>query len=79
MDGFGREDRIQLANVCRKLSDRRCFVLLSNSDAPLIRELYSGFRIKEVKAQRAVNYRGSERAGHNELLISNYSIDVPVE
>jgi DNA adenine methylase len=71
--GFSREDQIQLANISRKLSDRGCRVLLSNSDTPFIRELYSDFSIKEVDAQRAINSKGSKRAGHKELLISNYS------
>jgi len=71
--GFGREDQEQLASVFRKLSDRGCIVLLSNSDTPFIRELYSGFNIKEVKARRAINSDSSKRAGHKELLISKYS------
>jgi DNA adenine methylase len=54
-DGFDREDQVQLANVCRKLSDRGCSVLLSNSDTQFIRELYSDFSIKEVDVQRAIN------------------------
>jgi DNA adenine methylase len=72
-NGFGREDQVQLANVCRKLSDRGCKVLLSNSDTPFIRQLYSDFNIKEVDVQRAINCKGSKRAGHKELLIYNYS------
>jgi len=71
-NGFGRENQVQLANVSKKLSDRGCFVLLSNSDTPFIRRLYSDFRIKEVNVQRAINCKGSKRAGHWELLISNY-------
>ena len=72
-NGFGRENQIQLANAFRKLSDRGCSVLLSNSDTPFIRELYSDFIIKEVDVQRAINCKGSKRAGHKELLISNCS------
>jgi DNA adenine methylase len=72
-NGFGRENQEQLANLYRKLSDRGCFVLLSNSNTPFIRELYSHFRIKEVDVQRAINCKGSKRADHKELLISNYS------
>jgi DNA adenine methylase len=72
-NGFGRENQIQLANVFRKLSDRGCSVLLSNSDTPFIRTLYSDFSIKDVNVQRAINCKGSKRAGHRELLISNYS------
>ena len=70
-NGFGHEDQVQLANVSRKLSDRGCMVLLSNSDTPFIRELYSGFVIREVEAQRAINIKVSKRTG-KELLISNY-------
>jgi DNA adenine methylase len=70
-NGFGRENQVQLANVFKKLSDRGCSVLLSNSDTPFIRQLYSDFSIKEVDVQRAINCKGSKRAGHKELLISN--------
>ncbi|MGA8081456.1 MAG: DNA adenine methylase, partial [Candidatus Nitrosopolaris sp.] len=40
-NGFGRENQIQLADVFRKLADRGCLLLLSNSDTPFIRKLYS--------------------------------------
>jgi DNA adenine methylase len=73
-NGFGRENQEQLAKVFRKLLDRGAFVLLSNSDTLFIRKLYSDFNIKEVDVQRAINCKGSKRAGHKELLISNYSM-----
>jgi DNA adenine methylase len=72
-NGFGSEDQGQLAKVYRKLADKGCRVLLSNSDTPFIRELYSDFSINEVDVQRAINCKGSKRAGHKELLIYNYS------
>jgi len=59
--GFNCEDQVHLANVFRKLSDRGCSVLLSNSDTPFIRQLYSDFNIKEVDVQRAINCKGSLR------------------
>jgi DNA adenine methylase len=71
--GFSREGQVQLANVCRKLLDKGCSVLLSNSNTPFIRQLCSDFNIKELDVQRAINCKGSKRAGHKELLISNYS------
>ena len=43
------------------------------NDTPFIRELYSDYSLKEVDVQRAINCKGSKRAGHKELLISNYS------
>jgi DNA adenine methylase len=61
-NGFGRENQVQLFNVSRKLSDRGCFVLLSNSDTQFIRESHSDFSINEVDVQRAINCKGSRRA-----------------
>jgi len=71
-NGFGSKNQEQLADVFETLVSKGCLVLLSNSDTPFIRDLYSDFRIKEVDSQRAINCKGSKRAGHKELLISNY-------
>jgi DNA adenine methylase len=71
-EGFGRKDQMQLADVFRKLVKKGCFVLLSNSDTPFIRELYSGhgFTVREVEdVKRAINCKASKRMGHKELLI----------
>jgi DNA adenine methylase len=55
--GFSEEDQIQLASVFKRLNDRGCMLLLSNSDTPFIRELYSDFNIKEVDdVQRRINW-----------------------
>jgi len=56
---FGRENQVQLANVFKKLADRGCQVLLSNSDTPFIGELYSDFRINEVDVQIFTSIRVS--------------------
>jgi DNA adenine methylase len=72
-NGFDDKDQLKLAEVFRKLDSRGCLLLLSNSDTPLIRDLYSNFSIKEVNASRAINSKASRRKGHRELLISNYS------
>jgi DNA adenine methylase len=64
---------LRVANVFRKLANKGCLVLLSNSYTPFIRTLYSGFSIKEVDVQRTINCKGSKRRGHKELVIYNYS------
>ena len=58
-----------------ELNDKKCKILLSNSDTPFIRRLYSDFSkcIKEINVSRAINCKASKRIGHKELLISNYS------
>src|SRR6476661_5619183 len=71
--GFNYKDQEELAAVFRKLDDRKCKILLSNSDTYFIKELYSDFAeyITEVDAVRAINSKGSKRAGHKELIIRN--------
>lgn len=68
--GFGPAHQQKLANVARSLKARGVHVLLSNSSAPLVRELYrEGFSTHEVKAARSVNSRGSGRGKIVELLM----------
>lgn len=73
--GFSDNDQSELAKIFVALNDRRCKVLLSNSETTFIRRLYSNFSdyIKEVNVSRAINCKASRRIGHKELLISNYS------
>jgi DNA adenine methylase len=72
--GFGTQDQRELADTFRKLDDRKCKILLSNSSTPLIRDLYSGYYIKEVDGvRRSINSKGTGRGDHKELLIRNYS------
>ncbi len=70
--GFGENEQRQLANLYRDLAERGCFVMLSNSDTPLIRELYKDFTIHEIQASRAINSNGGGRGKITELLIINY-------
>ena len=73
-NGFTNKDQEDLARIFKKLSDKGCQILLSNSDSEYVRELYSEFRenIIEVKVQRAINSKASKRTGHTELIIRNY-------
>lgn len=73
--GFTDKDQSDIANIFAELTRRKCKVMLSNSNTPLIRELYSKLAqdIKEVKAIRAINSKGSGRIGHTDLIIRNYS------
>jgi hypothetical protein len=63
-------DQRELADVARSLVARGCHVLLSNSDTPLVRELYASFCISEVHAPRSVNSDAAGRGDVVELLIS---------
>ena len=71
---FTNTDQEELAEIFKKLTDRGCQVLLSNSDSEYIRQLYSEFKenIIAVTVQRAINSKASKRKDHTELIIRNY-------
>ena len=74
-NGFSSKNQEELAAVFRKLNDRGCKVLLSNSDTPYIRQLYSDYAkyTIRIEALRSINSNASKRSGHKELVIRNYS------
>lgn len=66
---FSENDQVELAGLFRRLCDRGVKVRLSNSDAPLIRELYRGFKKVKIQAARAINSKADRRQKITELLI----------
>lgn len=70
--GFGRHDQHKLSEVYRKLAEKRVKVMLSNSAAPLIRELYAGFDIRDVAAGRSINCQGNKRGAIREVVVLSY-------
>jgi DNA adenine methylase len=73
-DGFGLDDQRRLAEIVHQLTARGCNIMLSNSDSPLIRELYGqrGYRTIPISARRNINSKGDRRGPVTELLILNY-------
>ena len=69
-NGFDMASHERLRDVAVTLRSRGVHVLISNSSAPFVRNLYSGFRIDEVYASRSVNSKASARGKIVELLIS---------
>jgi DNA adenine methylase len=71
-ESFGESQQRRLAEVFRSLDDRGCRILLSNSNTPLIRELYARYHVETVFARRAINSKGDRRGRISELLVRNY-------
>ena len=69
-EGFDGEAQWRLKNTAKHLIADGVNVLLSNSDTPLVRELYKGFHIERVSAPRRINSNGAKRGNVGELLIS---------
>jgi DNA adenine methylase len=69
---FRDKDQRDLAGVFAQLSDRGCLCMLSNSDTPFVRELYEGFRIERVRANRAISRNAQGRGAVHEVVVLNY-------
>jgi DNA adenine methylase len=68
--GFGPKEQQRLRDVALKLKKKGVHVLLSNSSAKLVRDLYgTGFQIAEVQATRVVNSKANRRGSVTEVLI----------
>jgi site-specific DNA-adenine methylase len=81
-NGFSYQDQNELASVFRKLNERKCKVLLTNSDTSLVRELYSDFATILKKSTRkgplTVKHQKERSQGFNylQLLIGFYSTNL---
>lgn len=73
-NGFTIADHMRLADTVHELTARGCRVMLSNSAAPLVYDLYgrSPYRLIEMTARRHINRNGNGRGPITELLILNY-------
>jgi DNA adenine methylase len=69
---FSLDDQRDLADTFAALDRRGVSVMLSNSDTPLVRELYAAYQIREVKAARLINSKANGRGEISELVITNY-------
>ena len=59
-NGFGKDEQIRLAKVYKELSDRGCYVMLSNYNTPLIKDLYKDYNIHIIEAKRNINANGKK-------------------
>ncbi len=72
-DDFSEKDQAHLAEVFATLARRGVKCMLSNSDTPLVRELYADFRCDQVLAPRAISRRGDGRQSVSEVIVLSYT------
>ena len=65
---FYEEDHIELAKIIARLHERGCHIILTNSNHPLVHELYSQFTIDVVATKRYISCRGSSRKGEDVIV-----------
>ena len=81
---FGDEEQRRLATYFARLhKEKGAKMMLSNSDPTNVtaddtffEDLYQGFHIYTVYAQRAINSKGSKRGPIRELVITNYEVAI---
>jgi len=67
-EGFYEEDHIELAEEVKRLSEMGCHVILTNSNSPLIYDLYDDFDITVVQTRRYINSNANKRTGEDVII-----------
>ncbi|WP_036487122.1 DNA adenine methylase [Myxosarcina sp. GI1] len=70
--GFDGEMQLSLRDLCDRLNDKGVRFMVSNSNAPLILDLYKDYKVEFVYATRAINSKGNKRGKIPEVIVTNY-------
>lgn len=71
-DGFGKDEQRRLAAVFKDLDERGVYVMLSNHNTILVKELYKDYHIHVIEAKRNINSNGKKRGKVEEVIITNF-------
>ena len=72
-NGFGKEEQKRLSNVFKDLDKRGCYVMLSNYNTSLVKELYKDYIFNYIEAQRNIGAKAKDRGIVEEVIITNYT------
>ena len=65
---FYEEDHVELAKAVLRLHELGCHVILTNSNHPLVHELYKLFRIEVIQTKRYISCSGNGRNGEDVIV-----------
>jgi DNA adenine methylase len=65
---FYEEDHKELAEEVKRLYELGCHVILTNSNHPLVHELYSQYSIEVVQSKRFISSKSSTRTGEDVIV-----------
>ena len=65
---FYEEDQVELSLLVKKLNDKGCHILLTNSNHPLIHDLYSNYSIEVHQTKRNISSKGNKRKGEDVIV-----------
>lgn len=60
---FYENDQIELASIFKDLTNKGCYVMLTNSDHPFILDLYKEFHIETIETKRLISSNPNTRTG----------------
>lgn len=69
---FGPQDQRRLASLLRDLNDHGVQWLLTNSNTPVVRDLYRGFHTSVLATRRDITLQSADRDS-TDLVIANYA------
>jgi DNA adenine methylase len=65
---FHDRDHQEMATLVRRLAERGCELVITNSNHPLVHDLYRGYHIEVIATRRNVNSRGNGRIGEDVVI-----------
>ena len=68
---FYEDDQRNLAEKVIELVSKGCRVMVTNSNHPLVHELYGGFKIEIIQTRRNINRNGDKRNGED-VIVTTY-------
>lgn len=68
---FYEQDQINLANEVKRLVNNGCKVMITNSNHPLVHELYKDYKIDIITTKRNINRCGNKRKGED-VIVTTY-------
>lgn len=67
---FNEEDQKKLADEVMRLYNMGCYVMMTNSNHPLIHELYSNYNIQVFDTKRMINSKSDKRKGQDVVVLA---------
>jgi DNA adenine methylase len=67
---FEEKDHRELAKEFKRLADLGCTVILTNSNHPLVYELFKDFKIELHETRRNINSKGTKRKGADVIVVA---------
>lgn len=65
---FYEDDHVELAKMINILHERGCYVILTNSNHPLVHQLYEQYEIEIIQTKRHISCHGDTRKGEDVIV-----------